>query len=58
MILLDSTIVAVATPALMTAFDADVTAVLWVTSAYLLRMPCPCSSPAASATASGRSGSI
>ncbi len=41
MILLDSTIVAVATPALMTAFDADVTAVLWVTSAYLLAYAVP-----------------
>ncbi|MCB1254828.1 MAG: MFS transporter, partial [Austwickia sp.] len=36
MILVDSTIVAVGTPALMAAFDTDVTAVLWVTSAYLL----------------------
>ena len=41
MILVDSTIVAVGTPALMTAFDATVTQVLWVTSAYLLAYAVP-----------------
>ncbi len=41
MILVDSTIVSVATPALMRAFDADVSAVLWVTSAYLLAYAVP-----------------
>ncbi|CCH72190.1 conserved membrane hypothetical protein [Nostocoides australiense Ben110] len=41
MILVDSTIVAVGTPALMAAFDTDVTAVLWVTSAYLLAYAVP-----------------
>lgn len=41
MILVDSTIVAVGTPALMAAFDADINAVLWVTSAYLLAYAVP-----------------
>lgn len=41
MILVDSTIVAVGTPALMMAFDADINAVLWVTSAYLLAYAVP-----------------
>lgn len=41
MILVDSTIVAVGTPALMEAFDADVNEVLWVTSAYLLAYAVP-----------------
>jgi EmrB/QacA subfamily drug resistance transporter len=41
MILVDSTIVAVGTPALMTAFDASVNEVLWVTSAYLLAYAVP-----------------
>ncbi len=41
MILVDSTIVAVGTPALMRAFDSDITAVLWVTSAYLLAYAVP-----------------
>ena len=36
MILVDTTIVNVANPAIMTAFDADITEVIWVTSAYLL----------------------
>ena len=36
MILVDSTIVSVATPTLMDAFGAGVNEVLWVTSAYLL----------------------
>lgn len=41
MILVDSTIVSVATPALMSAFDADINEVLWVTSAYLLAYAVP-----------------
>lgn len=41
MILVDSTIVSIATPALSRAFAADVTAVLWVTSAYLLAYAVP-----------------
>ena len=41
MILVDSTIVTIATPALMRAFDADVTSVVWVTSAYLLAYAVP-----------------
>lgn len=41
MILVDSTIVSVATPALMRAFDTGVNEVLWVTSAYLLAYAVP-----------------
>ena len=41
MILVDSTIVSVATPALMYAFGAGVNQVLWVTSAYLLGYAVP-----------------
>ncbi|WP_168582622.1 DHA2 family efflux MFS transporter permease subunit [Gephyromycinifex aptenodytis] len=41
MILVDSTIVSIATPALMTHFDADINSVLWVTSAYLLAYAVP-----------------
>lgn len=41
MILVDSTIVSIATPALSRAFSADVTSVLWVTSAYLLAYAVP-----------------
>lgn len=41
MILVDSTIVAVATPTLVQSFGADVDAVLWVTSAYLLAYAVP-----------------
>jgi len=41
MILVDSTIVSVATPAIMVAFDADVNGVVWVTSAYLLAYAVP-----------------
>lgn len=41
MILVDSTIVSIATPALMRAFGADITTVLWVTSAYLLAYAVP-----------------
>ena len=36
MILVDSTIVSVATPALIEGLGADITGVVWVTSAYLL----------------------
>jgi EmrB/QacA subfamily drug resistance transporter len=36
MILIDTTIVFVANPSIGKAFDADITAVVWVTSAYLL----------------------
>ncbi len=41
MILVDSTIVSIATPAIMAAFGADVDAVVWVTSAYLLAYAVP-----------------
>jgi len=41
MILVDATIVSVATPAIMEAFDADINSVLWVTSAYLLAYAVP-----------------
>ncbi|WP_430592988.1 DHA2 family efflux MFS transporter permease subunit [Humidisolicoccus flavus] len=41
MILVDSTIVSVATPALLQAFDAEITQVMWVTSAYLLAYVVP-----------------
>ncbi|WP_246106773.1 DHA2 family efflux MFS transporter permease subunit [Pseudonocardia kunmingensis] len=41
MILVDATIVQVATPALMRELGADVNAVIWVTSAYLLAYAVP-----------------
>ncbi|HEY9294350.1 MAG TPA: DHA2 family efflux MFS transporter permease subunit [Microlunatus sp.] len=41
MILVDSTIVSVATPAIMRGLDADVNSVVWVTSAYLLAYAVP-----------------
>ena len=41
MILVDATIVSIATPALMAAFGADVDSVAWVTSAYLLAYAVP-----------------
>lgn len=41
MILVDSTIVSVATPALMSGLHTDINAVLWVTSAYLLAYAVP-----------------
>ncbi|GGO79305.1 MFS transporter [Nocardioides deserti] len=41
MILVDSTIVSVATPALIEDLQADVNAVVWVTSAYLLAYAVP-----------------
>lgn len=41
MILVDSTIVSVATPTLMVTFGADISQVLWVTSAYLLGYAVP-----------------
>ncbi|KAA1029850.1 DHA2 family efflux MFS transporter permease subunit [Pseudonocardia sp. EV170527-09] len=41
MILVDATIVTVATPALLTSLDADVNSVVWVTSAYLLAYVVP-----------------
>ncbi|WP_109471320.1 DHA2 family efflux MFS transporter permease subunit [Ornithinimicrobium cavernae] len=41
MILVDSTIVAVAVPTLMETFDTDVDGVLWVSSAYLLAYAVP-----------------
>ncbi|WP_194815281.1 MDR family MFS transporter [Nocardia sp. XZ_19_385] len=41
MILLDMTIVAVANPAILEAFHADISQVIWVTSAYLLTYAVP-----------------
>ena len=41
MILVDSTIVSVATPALMQGLGAGVNEVVWVTSAYLLAYAVP-----------------
>lgn len=41
MILVDSTIVSVATPAIMTSLKADLHQVVWVTSAYLLAYAVP-----------------
>ncbi len=41
MILVDSTIVSVATPAIIEDFQADVNTVVWVTSAYLLAYAVP-----------------
>jgi len=41
MILVDSTIVSIANPAILRDLDADITSVLWVTSAYLLAYAVP-----------------
>jgi EmrB/QacA subfamily drug resistance transporter len=41
MILVDSTIVSVATPKIIEDLDADITSVVWVTSAYLLAYAVP-----------------
>ncbi|TFV95162.1 DHA2 family efflux MFS transporter permease subunit [Leifsonia flava] len=41
MILVDSTIVSIANPTIMRELDTDITAVLWVTSAYLLAYAVP-----------------
>ena len=41
MILVDATIVTIATPAIMAAFGADVDTVVWVTSSYLLAYVVP-----------------
>lgn len=40
-ILVDATIVSVATPAIQRAFDADINSAVWVTSAYLLAYAVP-----------------
>ncbi|WP_313811108.1 MFS transporter [Glutamicibacter sp.] len=41
MILLDTTIVSTAMPAIMSALDADISSILWVNSAYLLTFAVP-----------------
>jgi MFS family permease len=41
MILIDTTIVSVANPRIMEGLDADINAVIWVTSAYLLAYAVP-----------------
>ncbi|MFC0680580.1 DHA2 family efflux MFS transporter permease subunit [Lysobacter korlensis] len=41
MILVDTTIVAIANPAILSDLDADLTGVMWVTSAYLLAYAVP-----------------
>jgi EmrB/QacA subfamily drug resistance transporter len=41
MILVDTTIVSIANPAIMTGLDADVSQAIWVTSAYLLTYAVP-----------------
>jgi EmrB/QacA subfamily drug resistance transporter len=41
MILIDTTIVSVANPAILRALDTDINAVIWVTSAYLLAYAVP-----------------
>ncbi|MCG2968959.1 hypothetical protein KZ292_27330, partial [Escherichia coli] len=41
MILLDTTIVSMAMPAIMGALHADLTAIIWVNSAYLLTFAVP-----------------
>lgn len=58
MILVDTTIVAVANPAILEAFSADINSVVWVTSATSWRMRCRCSSPGASATGTVRRSCI
>ena len=57
MILLDQTIVAVATPGIMADFDARLDQVVWVTSIYLLCLLVPLLFTGRLATASGNATS-
>ncbi len=54
MILVDSTIVSVATDSILVGLQTDLNSVVWVTSAYLLAYVVPLLVGADSATCSGR----